>query len=205
MKNILFAIAMPKEAIKIIEKLNLSRIEENYNGLKIYRNKNISLLITGIGKQQTAINLTKYIERSKDEEKPDIIINIGYAGSSNTQIGTWVNVTESYNYEWNIPGEQKYKIEGYEKNNIKTLNEIAIKKIPCYSAESFVTSTDIKEDVVFDMELNSIFLICSLYGIELISLKKVSDNLNLRDYYKNIDMKEVMELESSLDYLKQLY
>ena len=38
--------------------------------------------------------------------------------------------------------------------------------------------------------------------IDLISLKKVSDNLSLDDYYKNIDMKEVMELTSGLELLR---
>ena len=33
-------------------------------------------------------------------------------------------------------------------------------------------------------------------------LKKVSDNLSLDDYYKNIDMKEVMELTSGLELLR---
>ena len=38
--------------------------------------------------------------------------------------------------------------------------------------------------------------------IDLISLKKVSDNLSLDDYYKNIDMKKVMELTSGLELLR---
>ena len=38
--------------------------------------------------------------------------------------------------------------------------------------------------------------------MDLISLKKVSDNLSLDDYYKNIDMKEVMELTSGLELLR---
>ena len=41
-----------------------------------------------------------------------------------------------------------------------------------------------------------------MYKIDLISLKKVSDNLSLDDYYKNIDMKEVMELTSGLELLR---
>lgn len=203
MKKILFVIAMEKEAIEITQKLGLIKIEKNENGLeyqnKIYRKDNISLLITGIGKQLTAISLTRYLENC--EQKPDIIINMGYVGSTNCKIGEWVNVSRTYNYEWNIPGEQKYTIEGFEKDKIKTLENEKIKKLPCYSAESFVTSTEIKEDVLFDMELHSIYLICCMYGIDLISLKKVSDNLNLDDYYKNIDMKEVMELTTGLELL----
>ena len=54
------------------------------------------------------------------------------------------------------------------------------------------------------MELHSIYMICCIYGIDLIALKKVSDNLNLEDYYKNIDMKEVMELTSGLKFISYL-
>lgn len=208
MKQILFVIAMEKEAINITKKLGLEKIKDG-----IYRKENISLLITGIGKQQTAIRLTQYLERAKN--KPDIIINMGYAGSTNSKIGEWVNVSKSYNYEWNIPGEQQYVIEGFEKNMIKLLSQLDssirgetkilhkdnIKELPCYSAESFVTSTNIKDDVLFDMELHSIYLICCIYGIELVALKKVSDNLNLEDYYKNTDMKNVMELTSGINLL----
>lgn len=206
MKKVLFVIAMEKEAKDIAKKLELNEIKNdkhnNYNS-KIYRKDNISLLITGIGKQQTAINLTQYLENNK-ENIPDTIINVGYVGSTNTKIGAWVSVDKIYNYEWNIPGEQRYSIDGFKDKNgiIKVIKNKQIKVLPCYSAESFVTSTDIKDDVIFDMELHSIYLVCQMYNIkELISLKKVSDNLSLEDYYNNIDMKKVMELESCLELL----
>ena len=206
MKKVLFVIAMEKEAKDIAKKLELNEIKNdkhnNYNS-KIYRKDNISLLITGIGKQQTAINLTQYLENNK-ENFPDTIINVGYVGSTNTKIGAWVSVDKIYNYEWNIPGEQRYSIDGFKDKNgiIKVIKNKQVKVLPCYSAESFVTSTDITEDVIFDMELHSIYLVCQMYNIkELISLKKVSDNLSLEDYYNNIDMKKVMELESCLELL----
>lgn len=206
MKKVLFVIAMEKEAKDIAKKLELNEIKNdkhnNYNS-KIYSKDNISLLITGIGKQQTAINLTQYLENNK-ENIPDTIINIGYVGSTNTKIGAWVSVDKIYNYEWNILGEQRYSIDGFKDNNgiIKVIKNKQVKVLPCYSAESFVTSTDIKDDVIFDMELHSIYLVCQMYNIkELISLKKVSDNLSLEDYYNNIDMKKVMELESCLELL----
>lgn len=198
MKKILFVIAMQKEATKIAEELKLTKITENQ-----YSRDNITLIITGVGKQQTAMGLVSYLENNK-ENKPDIIINMGYVGSTNSKIGQWVNVNKSYNYEWNIPGEEKYTIIGYDKEKISTLDNANIKILPCYSAESFVTSTDIKEDVVFDMELHSIYMICCKYDIELISLKKVSDNLSLENYYENIKMEDVMELTSGLSYLKEI-
>ena len=195
MRQVLFVIAMEKEAIDIKNKLGLEKVQDN-----MYRKENISLLVTGIGKQQTAIRLTQYLEHTRN--KPDVIINIGYAGSTNSKIGEWVNVSKSFNYEWMIPGEQQYIVEGFDDDRIKTIQNEEISKIPCYSAESFVTSTKIKENVLFDMELHSIYLACCMYGIDLIALKKVSDNLNLDDYYKNIDMKEVLELTSGLELLK---
>lgn len=193
MKKILFVIAMEKEASQIAEELNLTKKSDN-----IYTNSEESktILVSGIGKQRTAINLTKYLENN---EKPDLIINLGYAGSTNTKIGTWVNVNNSYNYDWKIEGEEIYEIEEYCKKILH--NKENVLNLPCYSAESFVTKTDIKEDVIFDMELHSIYIICQMYGIELISLKKVSDNLSLDNYYKNIDMTEVMELKSGLELL----
>lgn len=201
MKKILFVIAMEKEAKDIAKKLELRKIKNN---TKIYRKDNISLLITGIGKQQTAINLTQYLENNKDNI-PDIIINVGYVGSTNSKIGTWVSVDKIYNYEWDIPGEQKYSIDRFKDFSIiKVLHKDSVKILPCYSAESFVTSTNIKDDVIFDMELHSIYVICQIYNIkELISLKKVSDNLSLDDYYSNIDTKKVMELESCVEILLQ--
>ena len=54
------------------------------------------------------------------------------------------------------------------------------------------------------MELHSIYLICNIYNIELVSLKKISDTLSLDEYYKNLNMKEVFEIKSGLEYLKKL-
>lgn len=108
MNKILFVIAMEKEAKPVIEKLNLKQKQEN-----LYGNEKIDLIITGIGKQKTAINLIKYLERNK---KPDLIINIGYCGSNAFDIGDIVNVISSMNYEWHIPGEEKYKMSDIRKS-----------------------------------------------------------------------------------------
>lgn len=193
MKKILFVIAMEKEAISISENLKLNKINEN-----TFCNENISLIITGIGKQRTAISLTKYLENN---EKPDVIINVGYAGSTDAKIGTWVNVNNSFNYEWQILDEEKYSLKGLDNRIL--IDREKIINMPCYSAESFVTKTDISESVLFDMELHSIYIICQMYGICLISLKKVSDNLCLDEYYKNIE-RENLELESCIDILKEI-
>lgn len=199
MREILIHCAMEKEACNIAKNLNL--IEKNEGILKLYNGRqkqtNISLLVTGIGKQKTAIGLVKYLE---NHQKPDMIINIGYVGSTNSQIGKWINVSKSYNLEWNIPEEERYSLDIGNQELIKIEN---MESLPCYSAEGFVTSTNIKENVVFDMEVHSICLVADIYQIPVLSLKKVSDNLNINDYYKNIDNNNLIELESAINYIRK--
>ena len=220
MKNILIHCAMKKEGIQIAKALNLindkksdvdlqiKNIKENDNYIilksdKKIENENenetkITILITGIGKQKTAIGLTKYLCQN---DKPDLIINLGYAGSVNCKIGSFVSINKSYNLEWDIQGEQKYSMDDLGGQDLITIEEL--EKLPCYSAESFVNSTDIKKNVVFDMELHSVSLLADLYNIPLISIKKISDNLSIKDYYKTIDNNELFELESSIKYIKK--
>lgn len=196
MKNILFICAMEKEAKQIAEKLEMKEINKN-----LYENKNENkrLLITGVGKQLTAINLTQYLSNNS---KPDLIINIGFAGSTDIPIGKWVNISRVYNYEWEIPGEEKYVMLAGGSQKLEVLENSNIEQVECYSSESFVTETELEEHVAFDMELHSISLICDLYEIPLLSLKKISDNLSLGDYYENLNKEDVFELVSCLNLLK---
>ena len=188
----LYCIAMEKEAIQIAEKLGLEKISN-----EIYRKENTSLLITGIGKQRTAISLTKYI---CENGKPDKIIIIGYAGSTILEIGKWYCVSYSMNYEWEIPGEEKYDMLDYGFKKLDKVDKLEEK--PCYSAECFVTDTDLEEECLFDMELHSISILCDKYDIPLVSIKKVSDNLSFDGYYENLKDKNIFELTSGLDILK---
>lgn len=222
MKNILIHCAMQKEGMQIAKALNLTKKDkketntskgnEEKNDIKLIdnfitiysnyiekENIKLNLIITGIGKQKTAIGLTKYL---CENDKPDLIINIGYAGSVNSKIGSFVSINKSYNLEWDIPGEQKYSMDDLGRQDLVTIDEL--ENLPCYSAECFVNSTNIKENVIFDMELHSVSLLADLYNIPLVSLKKVSDNLSMDDYYKTIDDSELFELESSIKYIKKL-
>ena len=65
MKKILFITAMEKEGKQIAGTLKMKEIEEN-----LFENseKGLRLLITGVGKQLTAINLTQYLGKNG---KPD--------------------------------------------------------------------------------------------------------------------------------------
>ncbi len=194
MKNVLIVCAMEKEAKQIAEKLGMVEVSNSlYENLE---NDN-RLLITGIGKQLTAISLTKYL---CNKEKPDLIINVGYAGSTDIAIGKWVNISRVYNYEWDIPGEEKHVMIAGGSQKLELLNNNEVETVECYSSESFVTETDIEEHVAFDMELHSVSLICDLNNIPLIALKKISDNLSLDKYYDNLKTDEVFELTSFVEF-----
>lgn len=208
MKNILIHCAMKKEGEQIAKLLNLvekKQKEDKFNNiitnLEGKQNETkITLIITGIGKQKTAIGLTKYL---CENDKPDLIINIGYAGSTSAKIGSWVSINKSYNLEWDITGEQKYSMDDLGGQDLLTIDEL--EKLPCYSAECFVNNTDIKDNVIFDMELHSVSLLADLYNIPLVSLKKVSDNLSMDDYYKTVEDNRLMELESSVKFIEKFF
>ena len=204
MKNILFVCALEKEGRQLAEALGLKEIgsSSDRTGLKLFESEDGSkrLIITCMGKQFTMMNLSKYL---CSNEKPDLIINVGYAGSTDIPVGKWVNIERAYNYEWDIPGEEKYVMCNGGSQKLMILENSGIETVECYASESFVTETDIEEHVAFDMELHSISLICDLYDIPVLALKKISDNLSLDNYYENLKKDEVFELTSCIDILRK--
>lgn len=204
MKNILFICAMDKEGKQLAEGLGLKEIGcgDERTGLLVFGNEDGSrrLIISRMGKQFTMMNLTKYL---CNNERTDLIINIGFAGSTDIPVGKWVNIERAYNYEWDIPGEEKYVMINGGSQKLMILENSGLETVECYSSESFVTETDIEEHVAFDMELHSISLICDLYDIPVLALKKISDNLSLDNYYENLKKDEVFELTSCIDILRK--
>ena len=121
------------------------------------------LIYTGVG----AINIIRSLQ-SLDREAE--IYNIGYAGSANFDIGTWVEVTE---VRLNHPAvsyaepELRLQVTGYGLQAV------------CYTNCDFVLQSDYK-DCVFDMELA---FIAAMGFKNLHALKYVSDNLSLHAYH----------------------
>ena len=125
------------------------------------------VLVTGVG----AFNIMRSL-RNIPLDTP--IINIGYAGSSNFEIGTAVEVTEArLNHPQVTYPEPEYKLKPLS-------GVIADKKAVCYTGTDFVTQSTYK-DCVFDMELA---FIAALGFKNLHSLKYVSDNLSLHAYHE---------------------
>lgn len=129
--------------------------------------RDAQLIYTGVG----AINIIRSLAGlDRDAE----VYNIGYAGSANFEIGTWVEVTEVRLNHPNVT----YPEPELHLSPI-TSHQSPITKSVCYTNTDFVLASDYK-DCVFDMELA---FIASLGFKQLHSLKYVSDNLSLHTYH----------------------
>ena len=136
--------------------------------------RDTQLIYTGVG----AINIIRSLAGlDRDAE----VYNIGYVGSANFEIGTWVEVTEVRlnhpNVTYPEPELQLSPIINHQSPI--TNHQSPIIKSVCYTNTDFVLASDYK-DCVFDMELA---FIASLGFKQLHSLKYVSDNLSLHTYH----------------------
>ena len=125
------------------------------------------LIYTGVG----GINIIRALQGLDREAE---LFNVGYAGSANFDIGTWVEVTEVRLNHPNVTyPEPELKIANSQKPIAN------VKQAVCYTNTDFVLASDYK-DCVFDMELA---FIAALGFKNLHSFKYVSDNLSLHAYH----------------------
>ena len=130
------------------------------------------IIVTGVG----AINVMHTLCNIPRDAR---LINIGYAGSANYEIGSAVRVEQvRLNHPCVTYPEPELILQDLPDDFLRqptnTLTSI------CYSNTDFVLQSDYR-NCVFDMELAYI----AAMGFEnLCSLKIVSDNLSLHDYRK---------------------
>ena len=169
----LFVIAMEKEAKIIIENYKLKKINDNY-----YKKDNLELLITDITRNGVTSSLINLIYKYNIDLRTYTLINVGLVGSNNLKINDVYMVNKSYGYNFDLTpfGDPLYKApySPYEMDIIDSE-----KKVNCYTSDSFVTSTSVLEDALFDMELNSII---TFPFKKKYSIKVVSDSLNDKEY-----------------------
>ena len=128
--------------------------------------RDAELIYTGVG----AINIIQHLQ---DLDREAEVYNIGYAGSANFDLGTWVEVTEVRLNHPNVTyAEPELKVDSLKLKG-------ATQAI-CYSNCDFVLASDYT-DCVFDMELA---FIAALGFKNLHALKYVSDNLSLHSYHE---------------------
>lgn len=132
------------------------------------------ILFTGVG----AINIIRSLQHLDREAE---VYNIGYAGSANFDLGSWVEVTEVRLNHPNVTyPEPELKLSALRDSGI-SIARYPEKRAVCYSNCDFVLASDYK-DCVFDMELA---FIAALGFKHLHSLKYVSDNLSLHAYHEH--------------------
>ena len=129
--------------------------------------RDVPVIFTGVG----AINVIRSLQHLDREAE---LFNIGYAGSANFDLGTWVEVTEVRLNHPNVT----YPEPELTISNLQSSISNA-KQAVCYTNTDFVLQSDYK-DCVFDMELA---FIAALGFKHLHSLKYVSDNLSLHAYH----------------------
>ncbi len=128
------------------------------------------VLVTGVG----AINILAALRHLPKDAQ---LLNIGYCGSANFEIGSAVEVTE---VRLNHPNVTYPEPTLPLSPVATTIAADSVLKAVCYSNCDFVLQSDYK-DCVFDMELAFI----AAQGFEHVSaVKIVSDNLSLHAYHE---------------------
>ena len=136
--------------------------------------RDAEILFTGVG----AINIIRSLQHLDSEAE---LYNIGYAGSANFDLGSWVEVTEVRLNHPNVTYAEPRLPLVDESLGAELPLEHETRRAICYTNCDFVLASDYK-DCVFDMELA---FIAALGFKHLHALKYVSDNLSLHAYHEH--------------------
>ena len=133
---------------------------------------------TGLGKLNAAYTLMKEISKTK----PDIVINLGTAGSSIFQKGEVVCCKGFIQRDMNVTelGFEKYKTPFSEENPVLVygLKISNLKEGICGTGDNFESDHQVHEYNVVDMEAYALALICKRENIPFLCLKYISDGAN---------------------------
>lgn len=131
------------------------------------------IIITGVG----AINI---MNATRSIPKDALVVNVGYAGSSNFEIGTWVDVTEARLHHPKVTYPEPTLTLNVRAQELGLKPDVLaeMKQAICYSGVDFVTESCFR-DCAFDMEVT---FIAAQGFTRLCSLKYVSDNLDIHTY-----------------------
>ena len=136
--------------------------------------RDATLIFTGVG----GINVIRSLQELDREAE---IYNIGYAGSANFELGSWIEVTEVRLNHPNVRYDEPRLLLVDETLGAELPLEQETKRAVCYTNCDFVLASEYT-DCVFDMELA---FIAALGFKHLHSLKYVSDNLSLHAYHEH--------------------
>lgn len=164
--KVLLCIAMNEESGSLQKKCKFS-LDKKTNLLKTNVGDNsFHLLITGMGKINAAYRLASVLSQGSF----DLVLNIGFAGTTNPNyiLGTVFQVRSVS--EWDVPASQRRNID-------LTMLDLNCSQGKCLTGDyicSVRNSVTLQSDVV-DMECYPLSYICRDLGIPFVSLKMISD------------------------------
>ncbi len=135
----------------------------------------VKTIFTGLGKINAAYELMKEIS----VKKPDIVINLGTAGSNVFKKGDVICCTGFVQRDMDVSelGFEKYKTPFSDEDPIVvySLKMNGLHKGICGTGDSFETDHKTHIYNVVDMEAYALALICKRENIPFLSLKYISD------------------------------
>lgn len=143
---------------------------------KSSENFQIPIYYSGVGKINAA-RLTTELIINYD---PDLIINVGTAGSLQQNLEGFIHIRDVVEHDMNAFPLAPRGVVPFELDKSKFSSVYG--EYRCATGDSFITAVDpwlVASDVdVVDMELFSIAKVCCNYGIEWLSIKYISDYTN---------------------------
>jgi len=153
--------------------------------------KNYSILISGIGIANSCIKLTKTLV----QEKYDLVINMGIAGSfnQNIKIGEVVEVIEDTFSEIGFEADKNFQIFSQDiiKSNYTNSQKTKLKKAKSITVNTVHGNTNsIKKIIerlnpdIETMEGASIFKVCQELNIACLQIRSISNKVEKRNKKK---------------------
>jgi len=216
---ILIITALMIEATPLIEYFKLKR-DMSIHEFPVYRNAEIALIVSGIGKVKSAVAATyllsicnaKYckddlIESKNNDNKNHTLINIGFCGVSDTryEIGSLILINKVTDMDTGIDSYPDIFIgKDLPKDAIycfsKPVSKEYLESFECHKTKN----------IFCDMESSGIMEVAKkfTYAHQVVILKVISDYLNPNNYnketLKGYLTKQIPKIEQIIDEVKQL-
>jgi len=133
------------------------------------------LLFTGVGKLNAAYSLTDAVTR----RRPDLVINLGTAGSPTVKTGSVVCATRFIQHDMDVSplgfkvGETPFDPTPAVLENGRSVS--GLQEVTCGSGDRFVTGNTPAGCDVLEMEAYALAKVCLKENIPFIALKYISD------------------------------
>jgi adenosylhomocysteine nucleosidase len=141
----------------------------------------VPLLYTGVGKLNAAYALTRELMRRSvaPGQRPDLVLNLGTAGSAVFHTGALVECTRFVQRDMDAsPLGFAVGETPYDEHPPMLEHEARFAQLPqavCGSGDDFCLSYDVAQFQVVDMEAYAFAKVCRMEGLAFASVKYISD------------------------------